>query len=162
MELFLAYSSFQLANAMGLYFFKFLSKDLFFSLNSILKVDFHYKTFFGKKNRMTKPYTHESYSENKGLYAIFLCLFWSCYKKVQNTQNLYECYHPKTTRKSFADVQTLFVVVTKNFFVDDSFSRPFVWKKVFFSRRKQFCVVRECGFLVPFKIVYFNQRIPFH
>ena len=122
-------------------------KTFFFSLNSILKVDFHYKTFF----RREKPYTHESHSENKGLYAIFLCLFWSCYKKVQNTQNLYECYHPKTTRKSFADVQTLFVVVTKNFFVDDSFSRPshFVWKKVFFQKKTILCSARmwfSCSF----------------
>ena len=53
-------------------FFKVLVKRPFFSLNSILKVDFHYKTFFGKKNRMTKPYTHESDSENKELYACYI------------------------------------------------------------------------------------------
>ena len=149
MELFLAYSSFQLANAMGLCFFKFLSKDLFFSLNSILKVDFHYKTFFGKKNQMTKPYSWITFITKDCMLAIFCAYFEVVIKKYK----IPKTYMNATTQKPRENLLLMFklclLLWQKTFLWTTHFQGLLFEKRFFFQKKTILCSARmwfSCSF----------------
>ena len=151
MELFLAYSSFQLANAMGLCFFKFLSKDLFFSLNSILKVDFRYKTFFWKEKPDDK--TIHSWITFRKQRIVCLLYFCAYFEVVIKKYKIPKTYMNATTQKPRENLLLMFklclLLWQKTFLWTTHFQGLLFEKRFFFQKKTILCSARmwfSCSF----------------